>query len=142
LFRHWWVLVKFVMTTGAIAILLQHMPAITRMSDIAGEMALSATDFRDLRIQLAVHAGGGLLVLIAATVLSVYKPWGMTPYGRRAMHGRRQPVPADMPPAQPEVASGSATLPPRWAYIIGIHAAALALLFVVLHLAGGGAWKH
>ena len=32
--------------------------------------------FNLLRIQLVLHAVGGLLVLLAATALSVYKPWG------------------------------------------------------------------
>ncbi|MGH9841480.1 MAG: hypothetical protein ACREEM_22225 [Blastocatellia bacterium] len=79
LFRHWWVSVKFLLTTGATIVLLQHVPAVTRMSGVAREMTLSATDFRALRIQLVIHAGGGLLVLLAATALSVYKPWGGDP---------------------------------------------------------------
>ncbi len=37
---------------------------------------LSEPDLGALRIQLVVHAAGGLLVLFAATTLSVYKPWG------------------------------------------------------------------
>jgi len=32
---------------------------------------------------VVVHAAGGLLVLLTATVLSVYKPWGKTGYARR-----------------------------------------------------------
>ena len=37
-------------------------------------------------IPFVVHAGGGLVVLLAATTLSVYKPRGMTQYGRRKQH--------------------------------------------------------
>jgi hypothetical protein len=33
-----------------------------------------------------LHAAGGLVVLLVAVVLSVYKPWGKTPYGRRRTH--------------------------------------------------------
>lgn len=40
------------------------------------------SDFRLLRTQLVVHAAGGLLVLLATTALSVYKPWGKTRYAR------------------------------------------------------------
>jgi len=36
-----------------------------------------------------VHAGGGLLVLLVPMILSVYKPRGMTRYGRRKQHERR-----------------------------------------------------
>ncbi|MGH9847905.1 MAG: hypothetical protein ACREEM_55165, partial [Blastocatellia bacterium] len=82
-------------------------------------MTLSATDFRALRIQLVIHAGGGLLVLFAATALSVYKPWGMTPYGLRTQRERRGVLLADRP-SRPEpdleVVLGSTTRRPRWVY--------------------------
>ena len=35
------------------------------------------------------HAGGGLLVLLVAAVLNVYKPRGMTRYGWRKQHEPR-----------------------------------------------------
>jgi hypothetical protein len=145
LFRHWWVSVKFLLTAGATIILLKHMQAVTRMASIAREMTLSATDFRELRIQLVVHAGGGLLVLLAATVLSVYKPWGMTPYGLRKEHARRKVMPAGIlsrPESDVEVGLVSTTKTPRWAYIVGIHAIGLALLFLMFHLTGGGMRNH
>ena len=97
LFRYWWVSVKFLLATGGTIVLLGHMRAVTLMSGVAGEMTLSATDFRAQRIHLLVHAAGGLLVLLAATVLAVYKPWGMTPYGLRKQHGRRKVSPAELP---------------------------------------------
>jgi C4-dicarboxylate transporter len=34
---------------------------------------------------MILHSGGGLAVLLAATVLSIYKPRGMTRYGARAI---------------------------------------------------------
>jgi hypothetical protein len=145
LFRHWWVSVKFLLTTGATIVLLQHMQAVTRMSGIAAEMILSATDFRALRIQLVVHAGGGLLVLLAATVLSMYKPWGMTPYGLRKQHERRKVSLPDLPSrpeSDVEVGLGSGTKTPRWVYVVGIHAIGLSLLFLIVHLTGGGLRSH
>ncbi|HZS04779.1 MAG TPA: hypothetical protein VFD58_08085 [Blastocatellia bacterium] len=145
LFRHWWVLVKFLLTTGATVILLQHMQAVTAISGVAADRALAATDFRALRIQLVVHAGGGLLILLAATVLSVYKPWGMTPYGLRKQNGRRQVSPSDLPSrseSDVEVVPVSATRKPRWVYVVGFHAIGLALLILVVHLTGGGVRSH
>ncbi|MFP2907374.1 hypothetical protein ACLESD_20470 [Pyxidicoccus sp. 3LFB2] len=82
-FRHYWVLVKFLLTLVATSILLMHMRTVSRMADLAAEMTLPGSDFSMLRRQLVVHAVGGLLVLLTATVLSIYKPWGRTPYGRR-----------------------------------------------------------
>lgn len=145
LFRYWWVSVKFLLTTGAIIVLLQHMQTVTRVAGLARDMTLSATDFRTLRIQLVIHAGGGLLVLLAATVLSVYKPWGMTPYGLRKQHERREVLLADLPsrPALPaEMVMGTTTKTPRWVYVVGIHAIGLTLLFLVVHLIGGGMRSH
>jgi hypothetical protein len=44
---------------------------------------LSSADLRQLRIQLVADAGAAMMALLVATTLSVYKPWGMTSYGRR-----------------------------------------------------------
>jgi hypothetical protein len=149
LFRHYWILVKFLLTTGATVVLLRHMQAVSRMSGVAAETTLYSADFRALRIQLVVHAAGGLLVLLAATTLSVYKPWGMTSYGRRKQHERRKVSQADLPshPDSSDDASvapdwGSTPNTPRWVYVVGIHAICLVLLFVVLHLSGGGLRVH
>ena len=145
LFRYWWVSVKFLLTTTATIVLLRHMPSVTRMSAVARDMTLSATDFRAPRIQLVVHAAGGLAVLLAATVLSVYKPWGMTPYGRRKQHEQRELLLAGAPlrpESDLEVVLGSTTKTPRWVFVVGIHAIVLAMLFLVVHLAGGGMRSH
>ena len=145
MFRHYWILAKFLLTTGATVILLQHMEAVSRMSGVAIETTLSSADFRALRIQLVVHAAGGLLVLLAVTTLSVYKPWGMTSYGRRQQHARRKGSPADLP-AYPGNSlgseRGSSTSAPRWVYVVGFHAIGLALLFVALHLTGVAPQGH
>ena len=46
-------------------------------------MTLSPDDHRGMRLQLVFDAGAALAVLIVVTVLAVYKPRGMTRYGRR-----------------------------------------------------------
>jgi hypothetical protein len=145
LFRYYWVALKFLLTSGATIILLLHMKAVSRMARFAAETTLSGSDFRALRIQLVTHAAGGLLVLLAITALSVYKPWGLTAYGLRRQRDRRRP--ADIPPylnSNRGVKLGrKATSVPRWAYVAGIHAALLILLSVILHLSGGaGPWNH
>jgi vacuolar-type H+-ATPase subunit I/STV1 len=139
LFRHWWVLSKFVLTTVATIILVEHLSAIAHMATLAADMTLAATDFRDLRIQLLVHAAGGLFVLLVATLLSVYKPWGMTPYGAR----NRSTLPVSAPEGnssegleRPVQVSPSFSRTPPWAYIIGFHVAGLLVLFLFAHLTG------
>ena len=83
LFRHYWIVSKFALTAGAIVVLLAHMQTVSRMAQIAAEVSLSGGDHRDIRKHLVVHAAGALIVLLTTTVLSIYKPWGRTPYGRR-----------------------------------------------------------
>jgi uncharacterized membrane protein len=95
LFRHYWILAKFLLTTGATIILVLHTNA---MQEAAGRVSgagetlssvrshLSASGagghLGDLQIQLVVAAGAGLLVLLTTTALGVYKPRGRTRYGR------------------------------------------------------------
>lgn len=83
LFRHWWVVVKFVITIVATALLLLHMQPTTFLADVAAESALSATDHRGVRIQLVFDASAALVALLVNTTLSIYKPRGLTRYGWR-----------------------------------------------------------
>jgi hypothetical protein len=81
LFRHYWVVAKLLITIPATVILLVHMQPISRIAGVAAERTLSRADLGELRIQLVAEAGAALLVLLVATILSVYKPPGMTRYG-------------------------------------------------------------
>ena len=85
LFRHYWILVKFLLTTVGTVVLLGHLPAISRMSNAAASPTWPGSDLGHLPIQLIIHAGGGLLILLTATTLSIFKPWGKTRYGRRKL---------------------------------------------------------
>jgi hypothetical protein len=87
LFQHYWVLVKFLLTVFATIILLLHMPTISYFGGVAAET--DSASLGGLRGEL-IHAGGGLLVLLVTTTLSVYKPRGMTLYGWRKKHERRK----------------------------------------------------
>lgn len=92
LFRHYWVLVKFVLTSAATALLLLHMQLVSYLASVAADATLSSADLRDLRIQLVGDASAALLVLLVATALSIYKPRGMTRRGRRAQRARQGQV--------------------------------------------------
>ena len=80
LFRHYWVVISLALTLLATVILLLHMPSVSASARIA--RAAEATQLTRLGGDLG-HAVGGLLVLLAITVLNVYKPRGLTPYGWR-----------------------------------------------------------
>lgn len=81
LFRHYWVVAKFILTLAATAVLLAHMPVVNHAAMLATTPL--ATDFGMLPTQLVMHAAGGALLLLMITALSVFKPWGRTPLGLR-----------------------------------------------------------
>jgi hypothetical protein len=85
LFRHYWIIVKLVINILSTLILLIHLQPISYLSRVAAAETLSHDD-RSLQIQMVVAAGAGLLALLAATVLAVYKPRGMTAYGWRKQY--------------------------------------------------------
>jgi hypothetical protein len=83
LWRHYWVVVKLVLTVLATVLLVLHMQAVGVAADRAGEGMLAGGELRRLRIQLVIDAGAAMVVLLVAAVLSIFKPRGMTRYGRR-----------------------------------------------------------
>ena len=89
LFRHYWVVMKLGINVFATIILLLYMENVSYLADVAPGADLANDDFRDLRVQAVVHSGAALVLLLAATVLSVFKPRGVTRYGRRRLAGRR-----------------------------------------------------
>lgn len=78
LLRHYWVLVKLLLTIFAATILLLEVQNVTYMAGLASTSA----DPRTLPGSLP-HSIGGLVILITVAVLSVYKPNGLTPRGWR-----------------------------------------------------------
>ena len=84
LFRYYWVLAKLLLTAFAAAVLLMKMELIGYAARLSVETAFPRADLRVAGIELAVHATGGLLVLLLPAILSVYKPPGITPWAARA----------------------------------------------------------
>ncbi|MFC0808893.1 hypothetical protein ACFHWW_26215 [Ensifer sp. P24N7] len=82
LFRHYWVLAKLLLTVLTTVVLLLQLDLIGYVA-AAATKGLAESDLLGLRSSLAVHAVGGIVVLITATVLSIYKPRGLTRYGWR-----------------------------------------------------------
>ncbi len=111
LYRHYWILAKFVLTTLGTVILLLHAPRVSEMAVRAAESAFATGDHTQQRTALVVHAAGGLAILLAATVLSIYKPWGKTAHGKGEPGARKR-------------------------YLV-IGAAIVLGIVIVLHLSGG-----
>ena len=89
LFRHYWVLTKFLLTVATIVVLLLQMDGIGSVAAAAADAAISSADLRGLRTSIRTHAAGGLVVLLVLVALSIYKPKGVTRYGWRKQHERR-----------------------------------------------------
>jgi uncharacterized membrane protein YeiB len=88
LFQHYWVLISLVLTIIAIIVLLFETQQIIRMADIVANPTMSGDARRALPNTL-VHSIGGMVILLIITVLNVYKPRGLTPYGWRKQHEQR-----------------------------------------------------
>ncbi len=84
LFWHYWVLCKLILNVVATAVPLLYIQSLGYFADLARSENLTSAGLAQLRDPThVVHAGGALVVLVLATVLAVYKPRGMTRYGRR-----------------------------------------------------------
>jgi hypothetical protein len=81
LFRHYWVIVKLGITVFACLILLLY----TRTVDhVAGVAAASGSDLDAMRSpSFVLHSGVGIILLLTATGLAIYKPAGLTRRGWR-----------------------------------------------------------
>ena len=87
LFRHYWTVISLGLTTLCTLVLVLHMPAVTATARAA--RTVEGGDLRMLGGDL-FHPGAGLLLLLAITVLNVYKPEGLTPYGWRKQRDERR----------------------------------------------------
>jgi hypothetical protein len=81
LFRHYWVMAKLLVNLLATALLLLHMRPIGHLAEAASTTL--GEHLTGLRSQVVVDAGAALIVLVFATVLSVYKPKGRVRWSRR-----------------------------------------------------------
>ena len=69
-------------------ILLIHMQPISYLARAASEGTLSHAD-RSLQAQMVVASAAGMLALLVATGLAVFKPRGLTVYGWRKQYQER-----------------------------------------------------
>ena len=129
LFRYYWVLVKFLITVISALILLGFTQTLSSLGNLAADATSSMPELRNLTQSPVLHSGGGLLAIFLATILAVYKPWGRTPYGRRkrdAGGGREHGLTTSKP----------------WGLYLLLGTISLVLIFLVLHLIGGGPRGH
>jgi hypothetical protein len=105
LFRYYWVLIKLVVTLGATYGLLEHTQAVNRLAGIATRTAVLGSNLAGVQQGLVTESAGALVVLLLLTVLSIYKPRGLTPYGQRKQDKQRERL------VQEEMESDAQTVP-------------------------------
>jgi len=134
LFRYYWILMKFGLAIFATIALLVHQFAVMaeaakRVSGSAAE-TLFSPDFGPLKTELVRAPSLAIVLLVVVTTLGVYKPWGLTRYGRRKQQERRkvQQQPDNKTPLGVKI----------FFAVVGV----LILVFVVLHLTGHGFESH
>jgi hypothetical protein len=91
LFRHWWVLISFVLTILATLVLLSETRLISSIAKRAADPGTIGEELLSYPPTLP-HSVGGLLVLLTVQFLNVYKPRGLTPYGWRKQEEQRRTV--------------------------------------------------
>jgi hypothetical protein len=89
LFRYYWVLLKLLITIFATIVLLVHTQPIDLLAGVAAEATVLGADLQSQRLLMVTASSAALVVLIVLTVLSVYKPRGVTRYGARKQHEQR-----------------------------------------------------
>jgi hypothetical protein len=134
LFRYYWILMKFGLAVVATIALLVHQfvvvaEAAKRVSGAAAETLFSA-DLGPLKTELVRAPSLSILFLLVAATLGVYKPWGLTRYGRRKQQERSK------------VQQQPSNETPFGVKIFFAVIAMLVLVFVVLHLTGHGFERH
>lgn len=80
LLRYYWVVCKLGITVIATVVLLMYTQTVGHFADLAA----SDATLEQLRAPTFVlHSGAALILLLAATILAIFKPPGLTAYGRR-----------------------------------------------------------
>src|ERR687896_686486 len=91
LFRHYWVLTKLVLRFVAITVMVLNLDTVSSHADHVshGSVVESGAAPHAFR-----RAAGGLAILGFTAILGLYKPRGLTRYGRRKQNERRAHKPA------------------------------------------------
>jgi hypothetical protein len=87
LFRHYWIIAKLLINLLANTVLLLYM---FELGSLVAGLATAAGRDAVMSPSPLLHASSALGLLLTATVLAVYKPRGITPYGWRKQQERRK----------------------------------------------------
>ena len=89
LLRHYWVLLKLVITLLTALLLLVHTIPIGMLAHSARAKPMSEAGVHHLQVQMLADSVAALVILLVTTALAVYKPFGLTRFGRRKLEEER-----------------------------------------------------
>ena len=130
LFKHYWIVVKLFLTIVMTILLLLHMQPISYLASVAIEPSFSNTQYASQIIDIISKAGLAVLVLVATTTISVYKPWGKIT--RNQFNNEKEIVLQDKKKKKKK----------SWTFYLLIGLALLILFVIIKHLSGGGTHGH
>ncbi|WP_197677040.1 DUF2269 domain-containing protein [Friedmanniella luteola] len=81
LVQHYWVLIKLLITAVSTAVLVLYLQTFRLVAEAAANPATPLSAVRNA--SPALHSALALIVLLAATILAIYKPKGITGWGWR-----------------------------------------------------------
>ncbi len=116
LFKHYWIIVKLFLTVASTILLLLHMQPISYLSGVAANPSFSNSQHSVQLIDLIAKAGAAILVLLAITTISIYKPWGRIQL--------------------------TTEIRKSWTFYARIAIIGLILIIIIKHLFGGGMQGH
>ena len=129
LFKYYWIVVKLFLTIAMTILLLLHMQPISYLAGVAADPSFSNSQYAGQLIDIIVKAGAAILVLIAITTISIYKPWGKIQLTQRSNSQLN---------IQANVNKSKKSLTFYLLITLGI----LILFIIIKHLFGGGMHGH
>ncbi|HEU5290142.1 MAG TPA: hypothetical protein VFU05_05820 [Cyclobacteriaceae bacterium] len=126
LFKYYWVAVKLFLTVVGTILLLLHMQPISYLAGIATDGSFTTNLELGLRIDIIQKSALAVILLLTVTTISVYKPWG-----------KIQSTSSAIKDSQPIKAT-----PKSWNFYLLVGLIALIIIFIVVHLLGGGMGRH
>ena len=124
LFKHYWIIVKLILTVGSTLLLLLHLQPISQMANEALLPNFSKGNLETGTMDMISKAGASIMVLLVLTTISIYKPWGKIQLINKS------------------VAMEKNTSKKSWSFYILIGLVSLIIIFIVSHFLGGGMKSH
>lgn len=133
--RYYWVLAKLSLAVVATSALMVHQwvavgAAAQRFRTDTAVASADAAMWHALQVELVRAPSIALVLLLATLTLAVFKPWGLTAFGYRQQAARNRP--------EDSLAKGA----PLGVRVSLAVALLLALVFILIHVLGGGFHHH